>query len=170
MAFNSFLGLLVEGLAANRPTTPESPSPGSPYIVHYFETDTGVLSAYSPALGAWNVVATLPLPASAGGVTASTTHTLVGATKVTGGYVNISVCANAGDCISLPPAPRVGQEVLVSNAGAAAAAVFPGESTTKIDGGSAGASVTLTNVKSALFTYTGPTTGWQSIGMATRSA
>lgn len=169
MAFNSYLGLFLEGTAATRPTTPESPSPGSPFPVRYFETDTGVLSLYSPTLGAWVVEQTLPLASNAN-VTASTTHTLVGATKVTGGYVNIGVCAGAGDAVSLPPSPRVGQEVFISNAGAAAAAVFPGESTTKIDGGSAGASVTLTNVKSALFTFVGGTLGWQSVGFATRSA
>lgn len=163
MASNAYLSLFTSGLAVNRPTTPELPG-----LSTYYETDTGVVNLWTGA--AWVVLTTLPLPTFAAGVTASTTHTLVGATPVSGGYVNISVCASAADSVSLPASPRVGQEVFVSNAGAAAAAVYPGEAATKIDGGSAGASVTLTNAKSALFTYTGATLGWQSVGMATRSA
>jgi hypothetical protein len=171
MAFNSYLGLVLEGLAANRPTTPESPSPGSPYPVRYFATDTGVMSVYSPGLASWIVEATMPLPTMLSGVTASTTHTIAGGTKVAGGYVNIATCANAGDAVVLPANPVVGQEVFISNAGAAAAGVYPGASTDKIDGGSAGAAATLTNVKSALFTCVavGPA-NWQSVGFATRSA
>lgn len=89
------------------------------------------------------------------GITASTTHTLVGATALTAEFNIISVCANAGDAVSLPVlAP--GQSVEVWNAGAAAAAVFPGNGTTAIDGGSAGASVTLTNAKRAKFVCTAP--------------
>jgi hypothetical protein len=104
-------------------------------------------------------------------VTASTTQTIAGATQLTGTYNNVTVVANASDAVGLPPLKYVGQQVLVTNAGANPAKVFPasGDTTKTIDGGTAGASVTLTNVKSALFTAT-TLTNWQSIGMATRSA
>jgi hypothetical protein len=114
MATNSWLSMLVAGLAANLPATPEQPG-----LSLYYETDTGVVDLWTGS--AWVVLVTLPLAAYAGGVTASATHTLVGATPVSGGYVNIATCAGAGDCVSLPksrvwarrcscptPAPRLG--------------------------------------------------------------
>lgn len=107
------------------------------------------------------------------GVTASTTQTRAGATQLTGAYNNITTCANASDAVGLPDIVFIGQQVWVTNAGANAAKVFPSSATggasTTIDGGSAAASVTLTNAKSALFTAT-TLTNWQSIGSAARAA
>lgn len=163
MALNSFLSIISSGLAANLPAAPEYPG-----MCLYYETDTGVVDLWTGS--AWVVLAETGLQAA---ITASTTQTLVAATQLIGAYSKISVCANAGDAVKLPPLPRLGQQIIVTNAGAAAASVFPGESTTKIDAGSTGAAVTLTNVKSAIFECTDATAGarvWTSIGMATRSA
>lgn len=85
-------------------------------------------------------------------ITAGTTHTLVGATPLTSQVNNVSVCANAADAVALPAASlaQIGNCILVANNGAAAAAVWP-QAADKIDGGSAGAAVTLTNPKRCLF-------------------
>ena len=85
------------------------------------------------------------------GITASTTHTIAGGTALTTEINVIATCASAGDAVTLPPlAP--GQSAEVYNAGAAAAGVYPAASGVAIDGGSAGAAVTLTNGKRAKFT------------------
>ncbi len=102
-------------------------------------------------------------------VTAATTQTLAAATQLTGTYANITVCANTGDSVKLPPAPTAGQQIWVTNAADHAAWVYPGESGSQIDGGTAGAKVVVTNAKSALFTCLS-TGQWQSIGSAARAA
>lgn len=86
------------------------------------------------------------------GITASTTHTLVGATPLTTQINYVSTCANASDAVALPSASAamVGVAIVVFNAGAAAAAVWPQTSDT-IDGGSAGVAVTLTNAKRCIY-------------------
>lgn len=105
-----------------------------------------------------NVVSTGIMTTSVvAGITASTTHTLVGATALTAQVNIVSVCASAGDAVSLP-ALAVGQFCDVYNTGAAAAAVFPAASGVAIDGGSAGASVTLTNTKRCRYTCTAANT------------
>lgn len=159
MASNAYLSLLTGGLSANRPAAPELPSDAV-----YYATDTGVLSFWTGS--AWVVIDTVNVQT---GVTASTTHTLVGATQLQFGTSVITVCANAADAVKLPPSPQVGQEILVINNGAAAGAVYPGESTSTIDGGSAGASVTLTNAKSAAFICTAAG-AWVSAGQGGHSA
>jgi hypothetical protein len=94
------------------------------------------------ALGIFNFV----VHGTTSGITASTTHTIAGGTPLTSEVNVISTCANAGDAVTLP-ALTVGQTVDIFNNGAAAAAVYPATSSYTIDGGSAGASVTLTNAK-----------------------
>lgn len=140
MSSNSYLSLATKGLSAARPTTLELP------IGFYYATDTGVLSFWTGS--SWLVLAT---GGTQVGVVASTTHTLAGATQLTFGMAVIGTCANAGDAVKLQPNPQPRQEQLVVNNGAQAAAVFPGESTTTVDGGSAGASVPLSAGKSTLF-------------------
>lgn len=169
MSNNLWLSGVVQDTAANRPAVPDFPG-----LQVYYETDTGVVSVYTGTVGGW-VVLNSGAPASGlqAAVTAGTTQTLVGATQLIGGYAKLGTVANSGDAVKLPPTPRLGQSILVTNAGANPAAVFPGESTSQIDAVTAGSSATLTNVKSALFTCTVATAGavkWTSIGMATRSA
>lgn len=77
-------------------------------------------------------------------LTASTTQTLAGGKALIYGLNRATTVANAGDAFTLPAAV-VGQEVILFNAGANACAVFPDASGSTIDGGTAGASVTLTN-------------------------
>jgi hypothetical protein len=165
MASNLWLDLCRTGTAAQRLTTP----PDASGFVMYYATDTLALSLWNGA--AWVAMAaavSVQTPLVAG-----TTQTLAGATPIVGTYADITTCANAGDGVALPVAPSVGATVWISNAGAAAAKVWPGETASQIDGGTAGAGVTLTNGKSAKFTCVTVTAGaanWQSIGMATRSA
>lgn len=163
MADNLWLDLLTQGTAANRPTS----KPVHNNFALYYETDTGVTSAYIN--GAWVVFTISAGMPGMGAVTASPTQTLAAATQLLGEYANLSVVATANDSVKLPLSPRVGQYITVSNAGVAAAKVWPGEAASTIDGGSAGAGVTLTNAKSALFTCIAAG-AWQSIGFATRSA
>lgn len=105
------------------------------------------------------------------GITASTTQTLVAATQMTGMIVTISTCANPSDSVKLRQASglTIGQSQWVFNNGAAAANVFPGEATTKIDGGGAGAAVALTNAKNAMFVQI-DAGNWISSQMGVKSA
>ena len=58
------------------------------------------------------------------GLTASTTHTQVGGTPILASQVGISVCANANDAITLPPA-KAGMQIDVINHGAQNCAAYP---------------------------------------------
>ena len=157
------------GLAANRPTTPDyATTLRRPCF--YLASDTGQLSVYDFTNVVWRNIGANSVNT---GVTASTTQTRAAATQLTGTYNNLTTVANSGDAVGLPPITYIGQQVWVTNAGANPAKVFPDNGTpgasTTIDGGSAAASVTLTNAKSALFTAT-TLTNWQSIGSAARAA
>lgn len=77
------------------------------------------------------------------GITASTTHTLAGSTKLTAKTNYLSTVANASDAVGLP-VMAVGQSVEVFNDGAHPAAIWP-PATVAIDNGSVGAAATLTN-------------------------
>ena len=91
--------------------------------------------------------AVIPVGAS---LTASTTQTRLGALALTSQWNIITTCAHSGDAVGLPTS-YVGAVIYVLNAGANPASVFPAGSAETIDGGSAGAAVTLTNAKSAAF-------------------
>lgn len=84
------------------------------------------------------------------GLTASTTQTRAGALALTTAINNLATVANSGDAVGLPAAVA-GAFVIVLNGGANPAKVFPLGSADTIDGGSAGASVTLTNAKRCLY-------------------
>lgn len=88
-----------------------------------------------------------------GGITASATQTLAGATKLTAKLNQVSTSAAAGNAVSLP-ALLAGQSVTIFNDGANAIKVFPAAAGVAIDGGSAGAAVTLSAGKRALFLCT----------------
>lgn len=168
MAFNSYRSLITEGLAANRPATPEI----TDLRQFFYATDTGALSMWSPKNAAWALLQSNGAIVDTA-VTAATVQTRAAATQLTGTYNNLTVVANSGDAVGLPPITAIGQQVWVTNAGANPAKVFPDNGTpgasTTIDGGAAAASVTVTNAKSALFTAT-TLTNWQTIGSAARAA
>lgn len=159
MAQNAYLSLITNGTAAARLPAPELPS-----AQFYYATDTGVLSFWTGT--AWVVIYTAGVTI---GLTASVTQTLVAATQLALGNNVIAVCATIGNAVKLPPSPAPGQECLVINNGAAAASIFPGESTTTIDGAGAGAAATLTQAKSALFLCTAAG-AWVSSGQGGHSA
>lgn len=167
---SSYLAIVKQGTLASRETTPVYGGGLLPCV--YYATDTGAFYVWNPTTAAWVLHGAVQAVVNTA-ITASTTQTRAGATQMTGTYNNITVCANAGDAVGLPPITAIGQQCVVTNAGAAAAAVFPDNGTpgasTTIDGGSAAASKTLTNVKSALFTAT-TLTNWQTIGSAARVA
>lgn len=97
------------------------------------------------------------------GLTAGTTHSLAGATALPSQINTIATCANAGDAVALPSAnaAQVGNAIVVVNNGAAVAAVWP-QATDKIDGGTTGAAVNLTNAKRAFF-FCDAIGSWQSM-------
>lgn len=166
MVFNLYKSLIREGAASTMPAVPDQ----SDFRQLFWQTDTGSLYLWSPALAAWELQS--QAVAVNAGVIASTTQTRAGATQLTGTYGSVTA-ANASDAVGLPAITHIGQQYLVSVIGSNAVKVFPDSGTpgasTTIDGGTAAASVTVTNAKSALFTAT-TLTNWQSIGMATRAA
>ncbi|MBF0560721.1 MAG: hypothetical protein HQL37_01645 [Alphaproteobacteria bacterium] len=114
------------------------------------DTVNGVLyqNTGTNAVPAWTAFA--PVTAAATGITAATTQTRVGATALTVKVNNIATVANSGDAVALPAA-IAGKSVVIFNSGAHPASVFPAGASDTIDGGSAGAAVTLTNAKRAEF-------------------
>lgn len=116
-------------------------------------TIDGVIGSVTPAAA---IVTTLQATGlirgtAASGITASTTQTLAAATALTNQVSIVGTVANASDAVGLR-ITAVGQWQDVYNAGANAAGVFPQSASHAIDGGSAGAAVTLTNTKRARFT------------------
>lgn len=93
-----------------------------------------------------------PLVSTETGITASTTHTLVGAYQLHATISVLTVVATAADSVKLPPNQPIGRSVKIINAVATAAAVYPGEATSTINGGSAGASVSLPASSSQTYT------------------
>jgi hypothetical protein len=87
----------------------------------------------------------------ASGIVASTTHTLIGGTLLTAQINKVSTVANANDAVTLGVA--LGQFQDVYNDGAHAMTVYPPASGVAIDGGSAGASVTLSNGNRCRYVY-----------------
>ena len=98
------------------------------------------------------------------GITAGTTHTLAGATPLTGQINHITTCGVSADAVALPAAnaAAIGDWIVVINRGAAPAAVWP-QAADAIDGGTAGAAVVLTNAKRVIFFCTALNV-WDSFG------
>jgi hypothetical protein len=98
------------------------------------------------------------------GIVAGTTHSLVGATALPSPINVIATVANASDAVALPSV-SVGQRVTVFNAAATnAAAVWPAAAAS-IDGGTAGAAVSLAAGAKATYVYVATNT-WYSIAGA----
>lgn len=110
-------------------------------------TVTGSMSNTSPGSGAESVVL---------GLTASTTHTIVGGTPLTAVVNQLSTVANSGDAVTLA-AMSIGQHQDIYNDGAHPAGVYPSASGIAIDGGSAGAAATLTNALRCRYTQVSAT-------------
>lgn len=114
--------------------------------VVYRNTNTLASPTWTPLAGGIeaNTVAT--------GLTASTTHTQVGALALTAKINRVTVAVGSGDAVRLAVLTP-GQSQTIYNDGASPIAVYPATGGA-IDGGSANASVTLTNAKRATFTCT----------------
>jgi len=98
---------------------------------------------------------------TATGLTAAGT-TIADALKLTKG-VNVIGTAAASTGVKLPPF-SVGSQVFIKNGGAQTVNIFPNTSSEKINGGSAGAAVTLATTKSALLFKVGAI-DWVSVGL-----
>jgi len=105
-------------------------------------------------------VNTAPLTSTVNGV-------LAGATALTG-FVNVVSAAASLDSYALPPMLPMGAPLVVTNVSATAAKVFPA-ATGQINGGTAGASVSVAANKSAVFYYIGVNTSgapqWAAAGV-----
>jgi hypothetical protein len=109
------------------------------------------IGSVTPAAGTFSALsATGPVSfpngtnAASSSVTASTTHTLAGATQLTGSRALVNA-ANASDAVKLPIATAGATYIVFSVGSVATMAIFPGQSADTIDGGTAGASVSLTS-------------------------
>lgn len=87
------------------------------------------------------------------GLTASTTQTLAGALALTAKINVVATSATSGNAVKLA-ALLPGQSQTIYNKGANPIKVFPAAAGYAIDGGSAGAAVTLANALRAVFTCT----------------
>lgn len=102
------------------------------------------LTLWSPQIGDINSISGMPIGVPGGFVTASTTHTLAGSPNLPG-QINLVNAANANDSVQAPfPALPGAWFVVISVGSTATMAIFPDIATDKIDGGTAGAFVTLT--------------------------
>lgn len=113
--------------------------------------DGMVIGGTTPAAGTFGNVTVNGVLSPLGGTlavsstaTASTTHTLAGATQLTGSRCLVNA-ANANDAVKLPIALAGLTYTVFSVGSVATMAIFPGQSADTIDGGTAGASVTLTS-------------------------
>lgn len=121
----------------------------------YTGTFDGQVGSNTPAAGVFTTGSFSGLVANGvtTGITASTTQTRAGGTALTKTINRVTTSANSGDAVTLP-AMTAGQSVFVFNDGANPIKVFPNGASDAIDGGSGGASVTLTNAKRAIFICT----------------
>lgn len=96
---------------------------------------TGTLQASA------NVAISGALVQAAASITASTTHSIAGATPLAA--ISLVNAANANDAVKLPIATKGLTYCVITVGSTATPNVYPGQSADTIDGGSAGASVTL---------------------------
>jgi len=117
-----------------------------------------------------NVSATVITNSVLPAITAGTTHTLAGAVPLTAQINVIAVCATIADAVALPSAGAgmIGDSFIVFNNGAAAAAVWP-QAADKIDGGTAGTAVVLTQAKRCIY-YCTSLNNWISAQLGVVSA
>lgn len=85
-------------------------------------------------------------------ITAKAGGTQAAAYKLTADISRVSVCANAGDSVSLPPTSQwVGGKKVVINDGAANLNVYPGNATDQIDTAAVNTAAVITTPKRAIF-------------------
>lgn len=93
---------------------------------------------------------------------------VAGTTPVLTGGVNLVNGQTGQTAVALPVSWPLGSQIVVSNTGAAAALVFPGAATHKINGGTAGASYSVAAQKAVTFYYAGTDTSgvpqWVAVG------
>lgn len=123
---------------------------------------TGALSAGSAAFT--GVIA----GSTANGLTASTTQTQLGALQLTAQQNFVTTVASSGNAVKLP-ADVIGEWIDIYNEGGNPMKVFPQGGSDTIDGGSAAASVTLTNAKRCRYTCVAANT-WISAQFGVASA
>jgi hypothetical protein len=122
----------------------------------------------TPAAGSFTTLSATGAVSLAGGaisqqassVTASTTHTIVGATALT--PISLVNAANANDAVKLPVATAGLTYTVITVGSTATPNVYPGQSADTIDGGSAGASVTLTAAHRGATFYCAVAGNWVS--------
>jgi hypothetical protein len=98
-----------------------------------------------------------PIYSTQTGITASTTHTQAGGVPITASQAQISVCANAGDAVTLPAA-KAGMEITLVNNGAQSAQVY-GNGADTING-TAGATGIALAVTTPIIFYCFNTGAW----------
>lgn len=85
-------------------------------------------------------------------ITATAGGTQALAYKLTAIINRVSVCANAGDSVSLPPTSQwVGGSIVVINDGAANLDVYPGNATDNIDAAGVNTAAVITTPKRSIF-------------------
>jgi len=110
------------------------------------ESVTTELASIDGTTGSFSVVGNIKRSVTAA-ITASTTQTQ-GQQPLTADYNQISVCANANDTVTLPPA-ATGMQIVVTNSGAQTLQIFPASGDNL--GAGVNASTTLATTKSAIF-------------------
>ena len=155
----------ISGIIGNSTAWPNGRADGLPIgqVTPAAGSFTTLSSTGNATLGGAASVAGLLTGPVANGLTAGTTHSLAGATPLTGQVNILATVANASDAAALPVAnaAAIGTAVVVVNNGAHAAAIWP-QASDAIDGGSAGAAVTLTNPHRAIF-YCAAVNVWISL-------
>lgn len=121
-----------------------------------------------------NSALALPAISSQNAVTASTTQTRLGGTAITAGMTNVSV-ANASDAVTLGGVGAVvkaGTIYWIKNTSGQTIKVYPPGASDTIDGGAAGANVTLTTASIGFYmavANVGGVVTWESGKMAVSS-
>lgn len=118
----------------------------------YTGTFDGVIGGNTPAAGTFTGTTSTGIDTDsvANALTASATQTRAGGTALTKAINRVTTVATSGNAVTLPSL-AAGQSCIVINDGANPMSVFPNGASGTIDGGSAGAAVTLTNTKRARF-------------------
>lgn len=119
----------------------------------------------TPSTGVFTTLSATNLSATnsttgAASITASTTHSIAGAAALS--PISLVNAANANDAVKLPVSAAGMTYVVITVGSTATPNIYPGVSTDTIDGGSAGASVTLTALHRGAVFYCAVAGNWVS--------
>lgn len=142
-AFGAWFGLTTLAYNAIGQTTPITQQPqtwgfSQTYLGHNFAMTTGAA------------------------IVASTTHSIAGGQAAPLGDISVVNAANANDAVGLPKCVAGSLIVVISVGSTATFNIYPQNATDTIDGGTAGASVTLTSAHRGSSFYCGVTGNWTS--------